>query len=391
MNRSIRIVLLCLLSTLALSSCQKTNVSDLITFHRISEKHLEEYQKSVTLTSSRDAFPLDSMDHAGEKITLRKGTTVKVLGLRGQVGSFKTIPTLFRNDPDDYDVWLAELSDGRRVYMAVDELYSDTAQLTPRDVAIYFPHRRTVPMFGKEGDTVPQSGWQKALFHVGKVADFATDHTLNHLLYKDASFYRYTPLIKSMPQWLKRGIQAVLSFVLLLIIFMLVVPWLSLNAIWHIRLIPNWLVKILCSILCYILAFFIGAFMGLTAVGFCVWALMLASRYFMSIRDDVDWERCPHCHRLGIHYQGTDYGKWKQSKREWDREETRKVTHSEHDEYNGLGVTHVKETIRHQGLKHYVGISNRRSVTENLICPHCGKEIQLYSTEENTYESSSWK
>ena len=391
MKHSIKTTLYCIVTMLAFSSCQKTNVSDLITFHRLSAERAEKYQKQITLTSSRDAFPLDSIDHAGEKITLSKGTEVKVLGLRGQVGSYKTIPTLFRKDSKDYDVWLAELSDGRRVYMAVDELYSDTAQLTPRDVAIYFPHRRTIPMFGNKGDAEPQSGWKKVVFRLSEVADFATEHTLNQLLYKDASFYRYTPLIKGMPQWLARGIQAVLSFVLLMIVFMLVVPWLSLNAIWHIRPIPNWLVKILCSILCYILAFFIGAFLGLTAIGFCIWALLLASRYLSSIRDDVNWERCPNCHRLGIHYKGTDYGKWKRSKREWDREETKSVTYKERDEYNGQGITHIKETIRHLGLKHYVGISNHRTITENLVCPYCGEEIQFSFTEENYHESSDWK
>ena len=168
---------------------------------------------------------------------------------------------------------------------------------------------------------------------------------------------------------------------------MLVVPWLSLNAIWHIRFIPNWLVKILCAILCYVLAFFVGGFLGLTALGFCIWALMLVSRYCLSIRDDVDWERCPHCHRLGIHYKDTKYGDWTNSRREWDRSEVKDVSHREYDEYNGVGVTRVKETVYNKGIKHYVGFSRRRSVTENLYCPHCGKEIKLYSTEEHYRES----
>lgn len=415
MKHSIKVTLYCIVTMLAFSSCQKTNLSDLITFHRIPAERLQDYQKSVTLTSSRDAFLLDSVDHAGEKLTLSKGTTVKVLGLRGQVGAFKTIPTAFRKDSKDYDVWLAELSDGRRVYMAVDELYSDQAEpgatnqaepgavnqtrLSPKDVAIYFPHRQNKPQFGRaelgaaqqaEPDEA-QSFWKKCAFRLNKVANFATAHTLNHLLYKDASFYRYTPLIKGMPQWLVRGIQAVLSFVLLIIVFMLVVPWLSLNAIWHIRLLPNWLVKILCSILCYILAFFIGAFLGLTPIGFCIWALMLASRYLMSIRDDVDWERCPHCHRTGIHYKSTKYGEWRQSKKEWDKEEVKSVTYNHHDEYDGLGIVHVNETIYNKGIKHYVGLREERSVTENLICPHCGEAIQLYSTEGGYNETSEWK
>lgn len=399
MKHSIKVTLYCIVTMLAFSSCQKTNLSDLITFHRIPAERLQDYQKSVTLTSSRDAFLLDSVDHAGEKLTLSKGTTVKVLGLRGQVGAFKTIPTAFRKDSKDYDVWLAELSDGRRVYMAVDELYSDTAALSPKDVAIYFPHRQYRPQYGKAelGATnqanpeEPQSFWKKCLFRMGNIANFAASHTLNHLLYKEASFYRYTPLIKGMPQWLVRGIQAVLSFVLLLIVFMAVVPWLSLNAIWHFRLLPNWLVKILCSILCYILAFFIGTFLGLTPIGACIWALMLASRYLVSIRDDVDWERCPHCHRVGIHYKSTDYGKWKRSRKEWDKEEVKSVSHNQHDEYNGVGVTHVKETIYNQGIKHYIGIRTQRSVTENLVCPHCGEAIQLYSTEGGYNETSEWK
>ena len=134
-----------------------------------------------------------------------------------------------------------------------------------------------------------------------------------------------------------------------------------------------------------------GGFLGVTAVGFVVWALMLFSRYCLSIRDDVDWERCPHCHRLGIHYKDTKYGSWNHSRREWDQSEVKNVSYREHDEYTGVGVNHVKETIYHNGLKHYVGLSRSRSVTENLYCPHCHKEIELYSTEEHYSESSQWK
>lgn len=382
---------LILISVLTLSSCQKTNVSDLISFRRIADDKVQDYQKSISIASTRDALVLDSLDNSQNKISLSKGTKLQVLGLRGTVGSFKTIPVIFRKNFKGDDVWLAELSDGRRVYVKVPEIYSGEEPVTSNEIAIYFPHRHYTPLFGETNNEDLDKPWKKFLFHAGKVIDYATEHTLSRLLYKDGSFYQYTPVIRSKPQWLVRGVQAVLSFFLLAIIFYLLVPWLSLNTFWHFRLLPNWLVKLLSSIFCFIFAFFIGAFLGLTPVGFCIWALMLLTRYFCSIRDDVDWERCPHCHRLGIHYKDTKYGDWRSSRREWDKEEVKNVTNSEHDEYNGVGVTHVKETTYHKGLKHYIGVSHSRSVTENLKCPHCHRDIQLYSTEEKYNESSEWK
>ena len=391
MKHTVRSIILLLVAAMGLSSCQKTNFTDLITYRRIPEAKVQDYQKTVTLSSTRNALVLDSLDHTLNEISLAKGTKITVLALRGQVGSFKTIPVIFSKKYDHDDVWLAELKDGRRVYVQVPELISGPEPLYSSEVAIYLPHRHFVSILGDEKYEDLEKTWQKALFKAGKVVDFATDHNINRYLYKDASFYKYMPLIKSMPQWLKRAVQAILSFLLLGLIFFLLVPWLSLNAIWHIRFIPNWLVKILCAILCYVLAFFIGGFMGLTAVGFILWGLMLFSRYVLTIRDDVDFGRCPYCHHVGIDYNSTEYGEWHTSRREWDKEEVKSVSQREYDNYTGVSVEHVKETINHMGVKHYVGISSSRSVTEHLYCPHCRREITLHSTEGGYDEKSNWK
>lgn len=390
MRLSFRTIFPLLLSVLLLTSCQSTNLSDLIEFRKISADKVQDYQKEVTITSSRDAFVLDSLDKRVGTMSLSKGTKIRVLGLYAKVGSFKTDPSVFSSSFDGKDLWLAELKGGKRVFVSVPEMYSGEKPIYSSQVAIYFPHRQNRSFSSEIPEADQGKLWPKVVVAGGKIVTFMNNHSLSRYLYKDGSFYLFIPIINSVPQWVKRVVQAILSSIFMLILFVLVVPFLSLNAVWHIRFIPNWLVKILCSILCYVLAFFFGMFFGVTAIGFVIWGLMLVTIYTSSISLDVDWNRCPHCHKVGIHYKDTVYGKTKVSRSERDKEEVKSESTSEHDEYTGVGVKHVKTTTRLIGTKHYTTIRTSRSVTDNLKCPHCGRDIVLSSVEETLHESSHW-
>ena len=428
-----------LLSALVLSSCQNTNITDLIDFSTLNGEKLEQWQKDVKLKFAREAWLLDSLDRAAEVVTVAKGTTVKVLGFRYDIGSTKRAPQFFQDNyaPREYRLYLVDLPGKGRAFMEVPEmaigiygtadggssgadslavtdvkdqkgslkfLYKTTAggdwterpgiKYAPtQDVPLYFPHRYHMPFakFVGVANVEKPKFWQRLLRILGGPIDFFTKYTLSYFLYRDGAFYSYHPLIVTSPFW-SQVFQAILSYILLLLIFMGPLPWLSSRSVMYIRPLSNTAAKILATMLSFIYFLIILAFMGVTGVvGWLGWLAMYFLAFGADVSDEIDWNRCPYCHRVGLGYTDSSTGSWSSSSRGYDQVEEKSVSYSEHTENRGTYTEKVHTTTHHMGVKHYTDTIRRRTHTNRLYCKHCHQPITLRWEEEDTQTTSYWK
>lgn len=419
--------LLVLVSTVMLCSCQKTNISDLMDYSRVRDSKVAEYAHEVKLKFGRDALLMDSLDKVGEKISLSSGTTVTVMGLQHQLGKKKTYPAFFReNYTPGVDVWVVRLNDGRRVLMEVPEMAigvmgKDSVMITdvkkkpdsylylyktsasnewtdnpgihyaaPKNMLVYFPHRHYVRCMRALDEVENPAWWQKALKWLGGPIDFFSKYTLSYFLYRDAAFYRWHPLLTLTDFW-ARALQLVLSWLLLFPLLAFVPGKVGVRLIWWIPLLPNWLVTVLGTVLTYVMFFIIGAFLGIEGGAYVPWLLLLAIPLWSAAKDEVEWNRCPHCHRIGLGFKGTDTSKWHHSTREHDNIEEKSRSTRDYDTYENGERVRVHETTIEKGVRHYTDLIRRRHHTEHLYCKHCHRPITIDWDEEHTTETSHWK
>lgn len=407
----------------ALASCQYTNLTDLIDYSRIPEDKLDQYQREYKLRFSRKCVLLDSLDQSCGNKTLAKGTRVTLLGYWGHVGGRILKPEFFRENYTPVgEYYLVRLKGGQRVLLELPEtaigvpgkdgtivtdvkekpstclfLYktSNSDKWTdnpgikydaPKDIAVYHPR----PTPKKVEEVENPTTWQKCAIFVLKLDNFFTRYNLNRLIYKRGIFYSYHPLLPLTTFW-ARVIQAVLSWLLVFPLLVFLMPKLALESVWHIRFLPNPLVKFLAFILSLLYAYFLGSFLGVTLFGGFMYMIMMISNYTFAISLEVDWERCPYCHHLDLGYISTEYGEWQYGESHRDREEEKSRSVREYDNYTGVGVEHVHETIREMGIKRYTTMTRSRTETTRLCCRHCGKDVTLHDREEHTTETSEWK
>lgn len=411
-----------------LCSCQYTNISDKFEYHRLRGERLDTLQREVTLKFTRNALYLDDNDNQ-EKETheVAKGTTVKVIGKRHRIGYKKEAPLFFReNYTPSVDLYVAQLPGGQRAYMEIPELaigipgkdgrtvtdvkdqmksvlflykvdggeWTDDPgiEYDAPQIPVYFPKRHYKAMAGDLTLDSCRHWYQKVAVIVGVPVDFLSKYSLTKFLYKDASCYLYKPIIRMKP-WLAKLIQAALSYILLLALFVFLVPWLAVRTFWRIKFLPNGGVTLLATIFCYIYFIVIGLFFQVTPIGFLIYAIILAimEYNFSTVGDTVNSNRCPKCKHIGLAYDDSKTGDWhsKQSSTTQKEEKSREI--KEYDRANGIGTEHVKETVRHMGLKEYVTHSRSRLHVTYYHCPECGERITTDWTEEHSNTTSHWK
>lgn len=413
----------------AFCSCQSTNISDKFEYHRLKGERLDTLQREVKLKFTRNALYLDENDYQEKDAhEVAKGTTVKVIGKRHKIGGFKQAPQFFReNYTPTVDMYAALLPDGQRVYMQIPELaigipgkdgrtvtdvkdqmnsalflykIDDSDKWTDDpgieydapEIPVYFPKRHYTAMAGDLTLDSCKHWYQKAAVIIGVPVDFLYKYSLTKFLYRDASCYIYKPLINVKP-WLAKVIQAALSYILLAPLFIFLIPWLSVRTFWRIKFLPNGAVTFLATLFCYIYLVILGLFFQVTVWGFVIYALVLAiTEYnFSDIADTVNSNRCPKCKHIGLEYDGSKTGDWHQSESKRTRQEEKSREVREYDRPNGLGTTHVKETVHHMADKEYVTSSRSRHHVSYYHCPECGEDISTDWTEHDSHETSHWK
>lgn len=422
-------ICVCMLMGL-MCSCQNTNVSDLIEFRRLKGERLDSLQQEVTLKFSRTVLYYDEDDRLIEgKHELAKGSKVRLIGKRyTSIGRFKTNPDFFReNYTYDVDAYFATLPNGQRIVLELPELaigvpgkdgrtVTDVKQKKDSnlylyqidgnkewtedpaieydvpEIPIYFPKRHLTDKFLSIEMDSCKRWWQKAIVAVGKPVEFLSHYDLGHLIYKDATCYLYKPIV-SRSTVVARLIQAALSWLFLALIFQFLVPKMAIATVWRIRFLSNEAVVFLATILCYVYMVILGIFFQVTGWGFAIYLLMLAITIynFSMVNISVESNRCPYCKHIGLRYDDSSEGDWHTSSSSTVRKEEKSREYREHDEYNGMGVTHVKETIHNMGNKRYTTHFRRRNHTDYYHCPACGRKIVTNWTEEHSTETSHWE
>ncbi len=419
-----RLLFLLVLLPVLLQSCQSTNFSDLIDYGRIRSAKVDSLQRKVILKFERKAALLDSLDNIIDNKTIRKGSEVTVQGfVHRYIGSKKIAPHFFReNYTPVVDAWLVLLPDGSRAFMEVPEmaigvvgkngesvtdvksqsgsdlfLYKTTSSDqwinnpgieydSRQDVAIYLPirHFRSIA----EGITYEECDrwWLKVLYKIHGPIDFFNRHKARHLLFKDGAFYKYHPLITMTDKW-SRIVQLILSTIFLFLVLAFAVPWLAVRTVWRIPLLPNELIKLLAFIVDALYFAILGNFFGIESWGWVFWILFAGLNCGIAIKTDIDYGRCPYCHKIGLSYDKTVKGNWYSS--DHKRKEKEEVGREEriYERSTGVGMERVHETIIHTRIKNMVDTVRSRSVTTKLYCNHCHREIDLYDTESQTVDT----
>lgn len=419
-----RLLPLLVLVPMLLQSCQSTNFSDLIDYSRIRPAKLDSLQRKVTLKFERKATLLDSLDNIIDTKTVKKGTEITVLAFRHTyIGHKKIAPHFFReNYTPIVDAWLVLLPDGSRAYMEVPEmaigvvgkngesvtdvksqsgsdlfLYKTTASDkwidnpgieydAKQDVAVYLPVRHFTSI--AEGMTYEECDrwWSKTLYKLRGPIDFLGSHKARHFLYKDGAFYKYHPLITMPDKW-SRIVQQILSGIFLFLVLAFAVPWLAVRIVWRIPLLPNGLIKLLAFIVDALLFIILGNFFGIEDWGWLFWILFAGFNCDIAIKTDIDYNRCPYCHRIGLSYDETVKGNW--HSKDFSRKEKEEVGREEreYDRSTGVGIERVHETIIHTRVKNMVDTVRSRTVTTKLHCNHCHREVDLFDTESQTVDT----
>lgn len=416
-----RLFLLLVLAPVLFMSCQTTNFTDLIDYGLIGDKKAETLEKKVVLRFDREAVMIDSLDNILENRKVRKGTEVIVQGfVHRYIGNKKFAPHFFR---DNYtpraDAWLVLLPDGSRAFLEVPEmaigvegknggmvtdvkdqpnsllyLYKTTDSdgwtedpgieyTAKQDVAVYFPIRHFKPFVGDKKYEDCEKWWSKLLYRLGGPIDFLSSHRARHFLYKDGAFYRYHPIIM-MPDKVGRLVQLILSGILLFVVLAFAVPWLAVRTVWHIPFLSNGMVKFLAFILAAVYFIVFAAFLGVDSWGYIFWILFAGFGIKSYITIEVNFNRCPYCHKIGLGYDGSEKGNW--SSKDYARSEEVEVGRDvrEYDRSTGVGYEHVKETTIHTKTNKYIDTYRVRSTVDHLHCLHCKRTIDLHDTEEET-------
>lgn len=401
---------LLLLALMTLASCQKANIADKFQFREIPADEVQNYRIPVTIKESREVSVLDDDDNAVTEITLEKGTKVTLLGLCAQIGGLRTIPSIYNGSRLKWfvanEMWYAQLKDGRRIIMTFPERSSyDPEMFAPDKVAMYYSKQgdyglsEVEKMYNERLEKSPE-WWKKALLHVSMFIDlsnyYVRNYSLNNLLYKDGTYYKYYPAtfsfpVKwSIPQEFWRLLQTLLSSMLMFIFFIFVLPWLCIRAAGLIRFFPNWLVKILACFLYWYILKIVCAWMEVTLAGRVWWQFIVLIIMIWVTWTEVKRCRCPHCHRFGLIDRGTTYGNWQNSTKEYDQEEVKSI--EKHLELSEDGtVLAGSRTYSNYGIKHYIINIRSRTVTDHLKCPHCGRDINYRSQESHSSKSGTWK
>ena len=432
-----RIPLLFCVLLIALCSCQNAPLHDLIDYHKVSDRNIDKYQPEITLRFSRSAnlFELastpendmkadlalaEALDQdktvknikAEGKINVAKGTVVKVLGYANPVGQRKFQPDFFLNA----DPWLVQLPDGRKAYMAVPEMAigvlskkgnTITDVRINQDKSVDAPYQYRIKMKSKDGGPDIEDwsfhpkfyykAWQDLLVYSYPrrhnniksipVWSFFSEHNFRAVFLPDDAYYLYRPLIKMSTTW-SLVVQFVLTPLILMILLLILLPKLVLRMIWWIRPLPNWLVKVITSLGCFFFLFILCAFLECGLIGTAFYFILgLTLEYTKFVSMDVNWDRCPHCHRIGLHYEGTHYGQWQESSSHRDQKEVKYSTSRDYTKGDG---TKVHEVTDHIGTKRYSLFTRRRNYTEHFECPYCKREISYNDTEEISRSSERW-
>ncbi|MCQ2110812.1 MAG: hypothetical protein MJY79_04880 [Bacteroidaceae bacterium] len=413
--------ILLILASALLVSCQTTNFTDLIDYSQIGNKKAAMLEKKGRLRFDRKAALIDDQDNIIENRNVRKGTEITVQGfVHRYIGNKKFAPHFFR---DNYtpraDAWLVLLPNGSRAFMEVPEmaigvkgkngemvtdvkdqpnsllyLYKTTASeewtedpaieyAAKQDVAVYFPIRHFKPFVGDKKYEDCEKWWSKALYRLGGPIDFLSSHRARHILYNDGVFYRYHPVIM-MSDKVGRLVQLILSGILLFLVLAFAVPWLAVRTVWRIPFLSNGMVKFLAFILAAIYFILFAAFLGVDSWGYIFWILFAGFGIKSYVKIEIDFNRCPYCHKLGLSYDGTTKGNW--SSKDYARSEKVEVGRDvrEYDRPAGYGYEHVKETTIHTKTNKYIDTFRVRSTVDHLHCLHCHRPIDLHDTEEET-------
>lgn len=418
MLKSLRKLFLAAFCLTALASCQHTNLTDLIDYSRIPDRKLENYQKDITLKFERKVAILDEDDRMISERTLPRGAKVTLLGYKGRVGGRILKPEFFRENYTPVGEWyLVKLADGSRAFCELPEtaigvvgkdgnsvtdvkkkgdtnlfLYktANSAEWTdnpgikydvPKDIAVYYAKIKRKDLKLIENPNF----FQKVVNFFAKLDHSINRFTLNRILYRKGEFYSYHPLLNVGTVW-ARIIQQILSWLLVFPLFMFLLPKLALETVWHIKFLPNWVVKVLALILTLVYAYFLGTFLSVTLWGGIIYGVLILVLCSSTISVDVNWTRCPYCHELNISFVSQKFGDWHDKTSTRDREEVKYQTKREYDSSDG----HVIETTDHMGIKRYTTMLRYRTETTTFHCNHCGREVVLNDTEEHTRESSQW-
>ncbi len=416
-----RLLILLVLAPVLFMSCQNTNFSDMIDYGRIGDKKAAKLEKTVKLNFDREAVMIDGQDNILENRNVRRGTEVVVQGfVHRYIGSKKFAPHFFR---DNYtpraDAWLVKLPDGSRAFMEVPEMAigvegKDGGMVTDvqrqpnsllylyktnktddwtedpgieyaakQEVAVYFPVRHFKPFVGDIKYEDCKKWWSKILYRLGGPIDFLSSHRARHLLYKDGAFYRYHPIIM-MSDKAGRIVQLILSGILLFVVLAFAVPWLAVRTVWRIPVLSNGLVKLLAFLLSAVYFIVFSAFLGVEGWGYIFWILFAGFGIRSFVKTEIDFNRCPYCHKIGLGYDGSEKGNW--SSKDFARSEEVETGRDvrEYDRAAGYGYEHVKETTIHVKTNHYIDTVRVRSTVDHLHCLHCRMEIDLHDTEEET-------
>lgn len=417
-----RILFLIFLVPVLLTSCQTTNFTDLIDYNQIGNVKVGNLEKKVKLRFDRTAALIDDQDHVIENKDIKKGTEVTVRGfVHRYIGSKKLAPHFFReNYTPLVDAWLVILPDGSRAFMEVPEmaigvegkngemvtdvksqsnsvlfLYKTTSSDNwtdnpgieygaKQDVAVYLPVRHFKPFVGDKKYEDCKKWWSKALYKLGGPIDFLSSHRARHFLYKDGAFYRYHPIIM-MSDIVGLVVQQILSGILLAFVLTLAVPWLAVRTVWRIPVLPNGLVKLLAYIFSAIYFIVFTTFLGVVSWGYIFWILFAGAAISIYIPLEIDFNRCPYCHKIGLSYDGTKKGQWSSAKHSTriEKEEVGRKTR-EYDSPNGLGYDHIKETTIITRTNKFIDSYRSRSTVVNLHCLHCKRPIHIFDREEET-------
>lgn len=382
-----RMALLVLASVLFVS-CQTTNFSDLIDYRRLDSDRAAALEKKVTLRFDRKSLILDGEDNTVKTKTIGKGTKVTVLGLRHEIGRKKSVPHFTGENPEEVVTWLVRLPDGSRAYMEVPEMANVMEGASIRDVAIYYPTRHFKPFVGDMKFEDCTKWWSKVLFRLGGPIDFLSSHKARHLLYKDGAFYSYRPLIAMPSDTVAAIVQAILSSIFLFFVLIFAVQWLAVRAVWRLPWLPNVLIKFLVYVVAALLFIVFAVFLGVEAWGYVIWPLIAIGAYSSYVPLEIDYNRCPYCHKIGLSYENTVKGEWSSGKKSERKEtvETGRETR-EYDTHNGIETVHVKETIIHQQTNRYIDTWRSRKVITHLNCHNCGRTVSLVDIESEVSET----